>query len=278
MRSSHGVYSIGEFSKITGMTVKTLRFYHEQGILPPAHVEDGTGYRFYADRQVETARVIAELRRLEFSVKQIAEILPQHDDEGDILDLLVEKQQTIQDKVQRFQEIGASLADIISREREARTTMQNASYEVEEKTVEPIQIAGMRMKGRYADCGKSFSQLGRKFGRHICGKPLMLIYDEEYKDDDADFEVCMPVRGGKEAEGISIRELPGGRCITLLHKGPYTEISRSYEKILKAVKDRGEEIVMPTREVYIKGPGMIFKGNPKKYLTEIQVLVADKNA
>lgn len=269
------MYSIGEFSKITGLTVKTLRFYHEQGILPPAHVEDGTGYRFYAERQVESARVIAELRRLEFSVRQIAEILPAHDDEGDILDLLVEKQQTVQEKVERFQEIGASLADIISREREARNTMQNASDEVEEKTVEPVQIAGLRMKGRYAECGQGFSRLGRKFGRYINGKAMMLIYDEEYKEDDADFEVCMPVRGGKEAEGFSLRELPGGRCLSLIHKGPYTEINRAYEKILKTVKDRGEQVVMPTREVYIKGPGMIFKGNPKKYLTEIQILVAE---
>ena len=71
------MYSIGDFSKMTGLTVKTLRFYHEQGILPPAHIDGQSGYRYYAARQVETARVIAELRRLEFSIKQIAEILDQ---------------------------------------------------------------------------------------------------------------------------------------------------------------------------------------------------------
>eukprot|EP00913_Durusdinium_trenchii_P022807 g21411.t1 len=225
------------------------------------------------DGKVETARVIAGLRKLEFSIRQIAEILPEHDDEADILDVLVNQQRSMQQKIERFQEIGASLTQIISREREARITMQNASYEVEEKVVDPIKVAGLRMKGRYSDCGQGFSKLGRSFGRYICGKALMLIYDDEYKEDDADFEVCMPVRGGKETDEISLRELPGGRCISLLHKGPYDEISRSYEKILSAVKQRGENVLLPTREVYIKGPGMIFKGNPKKYLTEIQIFV-----
>ena len=68
-------------------------------------------------------------------------------------------------------------------------------------------------------------------------------------------------------------ELPGGSSVTLIHKGPYNEISRSYEKILAYVQEQGYEYQIPTREVYIKGPGMIFKGNPKKYLTEIQILV-----
>jgi DNA-binding transcriptional MerR regulator len=43
------VFSIGEFSKITGLTVKTLRFYHEQQLLPPASIDDRSGYRYYSD-------------------------------------------------------------------------------------------------------------------------------------------------------------------------------------------------------------------------------------
>ncbi|MEX2120445.1 MAG: MerR family DNA-binding transcriptional regulator [Pirellulales bacterium] len=39
-------FSIGEFSKITGLTVKTLRFYHEQGLLVPSCVGEETGYRY----------------------------------------------------------------------------------------------------------------------------------------------------------------------------------------------------------------------------------------
>lgn len=46
-----------------------------------------------------------------------------------------------------------------------------------------------------------------------------------------------------------------------------------FDSPLVTRKTQGHEIACPTREVYIKGPGMIFKGNPKRYLTEIQILV-----
>ena len=68
--------------------------------------------------------------------------------------------------------------------------MQQSNYEVEEKTVEKMLVAGIRMRGRDCDCGKGFSQLGHHFGRLICGKAMMLRYDTEFRKDEADFEVC----------------------------------------------------------------------------------------
>jgi effector-binding domain-containing protein len=43
--------------------------------------------------------------------------------------------------------------------------------------------------------------------------------------------------------------------------------------VLKYAKERAYKLQLPTREVYLKGPGMIFRGNPNKYLTEIQLMV-----
>ena len=59
-----------------------------------------------------------------------------------------------------------------------------------------------------------------------------------------------------------------------MHQGPYETLGRSYQRVLEYIKTQGHETQLPTREVYIKGPGMIFKGNPKKYLTEIQIPIA----
>ena len=47
----------------------------------------------------------------------------------------------------------------------------------------------------------------------------------------------------------------------------------SYEKALAYVKEKGYKLAVPCREIYLKGPGMIFKGNPKNYLTEIQLMI-----
>ena len=95
--------------------------------------------------------------------------------------------------------------------------MQNEKFDVEEVQITELLIAGVQQRGRYSECSQGFAQLGRKLGRHICGKPLLLHYDNEYSEDDADFEACMPVRKEVDVEGISIRRLPAGRCLSLMH-------------------------------------------------------------
>jgi DNA-binding transcriptional MerR regulator len=267
------MFTIGEFSKITGLTIKTLRFYHEKGLLVPAYVDDQTGYRHYDYRQIDKAHVITQLRRLEFSLEQIGQMLAGYDDEASIVGFLEAQRKLLLDKLKQHHENLVSLDVILKREREAHMALTNATFEVEEKTVDTLLIAGVRMKGRYCDCGQGFSKIGKSLGRYIAGQAMLLHYDDEYKEDDADFEACMPVRKGKDAPGISVRELPGGKCVTLLHKGPYGDLGRSYAKIMTYIKSKGYEVMMPTREVYIKGPGMIFRGNPKNYLTEIQMLI-----
>ncbi|MGD0542246.1 MAG: MerR family transcriptional regulator [Tepidisphaeraceae bacterium] len=265
------MFNIGEFSKIVGLTVKTLRFYHEQELLVPSFVDPQTGYRQYDARQIETARTIAHLRRLEFSLSDIKEIL-ELQGEGDILEIIVRQKAVVEGKIKHLRQARRFLDQFISEERQAIMAAQ-ASGEVGEKTLDPMLVAAIRMKGRYSDCGAAFGKLGRNFGRNISGKPFLLHYDSEYKENDADFEACMPIRQGKAVDGISVRQLAGGRCVALVHKGPYDQLGRSYARILTYVKQKGHRIVMPTREVYLRGPGMIFKGNPKNYLTEIQMLI-----
>ncbi len=267
------MYSIGEFSRATGLTVKTLRFYHEQGILEPSRVESGSGYRYYSDAKIETARVIGKLREVEFSVAEIKEILSSHDDDADLLALLESRKAEVQQRMQIDRRIVRLLEDIITHEREASQKMSNATYSVERKQVEPMLVASIRMTGKYSDCGPGFGKLGRKFGRHICGKGLMLCHDGEYRAEDANFEVAMPVRRGEPVDDIQVKTLPGGTCLSLMHLGPFDELSRSYAQILQYAKDQGLEISLPSREVYHKGPGMIFRGNPQKYLTEIQLML-----
>ena len=265
------MFSIGEFSRITGLTVKTLRFYHEQALLVPSFIDPQTGYRHYAPRQLETARAIAWLRTLEFPLSDIKEILGEQTD-ADVLALLEKQRTALTQRIRSFKQAVRSLDEFISAERQAQAMVQT-SFEVQEKPLDEMLIAGIRMKGRYSECGKAFARLARSLGRYICGKAFLLHYDDEHREDDADFEACMPIRKSLAVEGISIRTLPAGRCLSLLHRGPYDQLGHSYAKILAHAKAKGLEILLPTREVYLKGPGMIFKGNPKNYLTEIQLPV-----
>jgi effector-binding domain-containing protein len=145
--------------------------------------------------------------------------------------------------------------------------------QVEVKDVEAQRIAGIRYTGTYCECGAKFGRLYKVFGRDTAGAPFNLYYDAEYKETDADIESCLPIKKDRDVDGVCVRTLPGGKCVSLIHYGPYEELRRSYESIQAYIAEHGLRVLSPSREIYLKGPGMFFAGNPKKYITEIQIML-----
>ncbi|MHA7873119.1 MAG: MerR family transcriptional regulator, partial [Hyphococcus sp.] len=70
-----GLLRIGELARLAGVSVKALRFYDEQGLLRPDHVDPHTGYRYYAVHQIKTLAAITNLRMIDFSIAEIAATL-----------------------------------------------------------------------------------------------------------------------------------------------------------------------------------------------------------
>jgi DNA-binding transcriptional MerR regulator len=267
------LYSIGEFSKITGLSIKAIHLYHEKELLVPNSVDRETGYRYYDNHNVEKAHAIALLREMTFSLNEIAELLKDYDDESEIVSFLERKRANIEFQLKQLKVVSVSIDKIINSEREAIAMAQNNEFEVVEKQIAPALVASIRWKGKYSDSGKAFSKLGRAVGFNMAGKPLGLYYDMQYMEDGADIESCFPVKKKVSGEGVTVRELQGGKFVTLVHKGPYDQLSRSYTKVFDYIKTKNLKMSAPIREIYLKGPGMIFRGNTKKYLTEIQILV-----
>ena len=254
---------------MTRVSVKTLHLYHEQSLLIPDFIDPESGYRYYSDEQFGDVQAILELKKLDFSLREIREILDECETEADIVRFFEAQRLKLDHKISRYQEAVANIETIIRKEKYAMDREERASL-IEEKVVPDMLIAGHRMKCCYGEIGKGFGVLGRYAGRYIKGAAGCLYYDEEYKETEADLEPFYEVSKEVNKEGIDCRVLKGGRMITILHKGPYDTLHESYRIIMEAIKDEGLEIKGPSREIYIKGPGMIFKGNPKNYVTEIQ--------
>ena len=66
---------IGDFSRMTHLSVKALRFYHDQGLLEPARIDPSSGYRFYDPGQVPIAQVIRRFRDLDMPLDQVRAVL-----------------------------------------------------------------------------------------------------------------------------------------------------------------------------------------------------------
>lgn len=261
-------YRIGEFSKIVRISIKGLRFYHQQGLLHPSSIDRDSGYRYYSDECIPKAYLILRLRDLEFSIKEIAEIIQVCNDDSDLVAYFEKKQDIITEKAERLKRIQISLNQFIKHEKEYN--MIDKKQDITIKTVEAVKMISIRYKGCYGECGKYIGILMRTAGGKIAGKIFNRYHDEGYKENDADIEVCVPIRVKIEKEGITYTELPETKVISTMHLGPYDKVGDAYKRLIDYTKDHSVTLTGPCREIYIKGPGMFFRGNPNKYLTEIQ--------
>jgi DNA-binding transcriptional MerR regulator len=91
-------FSIGEFSRITGLSIKALRLYHEKEILIPSHIDPSTSYRYYDSASVGKAKIIVYLRDMEFALTDIKDILNNYEDEANLFEALIRQKERISEK------------------------------------------------------------------------------------------------------------------------------------------------------------------------------------
>src|SRR5262249_8753847 len=145
-------YSIGEFSRLVGLTVKALRFYQDEGLLVPARIDPGSGYRYYDATNLERARLLAELRRLEFPLEEIGRLLKAYEAEAtpeeDLLAFFRRHRDRLAGQMAHFRQLVNSLDYVIKQELEAQRTMTTTQTNIEAKDLPGTLVAGYRMKGK----------------------------------------------------------------------------------------------------------------------------------
>lgn len=268
-------YQIGEFSIISRLSIKTLRYYHECGLLEPSLIDDESGYRYYDQSCLERVKIINELKDLDFPIKDIKEILDHCKDDSELISYVIKKSEEIKEKIDRYGQMQKKLEVFINQTRQIEEVKIQMSMEIIIKEIPDILIASIRFIGQYQEVSTIYAKLFKNYGRYCSGVPFSLYYDKDYKEDDADIEACVPVRTSIEIDGIKCRELKGGKAVTVIHKGSYETLGQSYQEIFDHINENKRQIQLPHREVYIKGPGMILPRSPKKFVTEIQMLLEE---
>jgi len=268
------MYKIGEFSKITNLTVKALRYYDEQGILIPS-ARSESDYRLYGGSDYEKAQLIVFLKKLGFSISEMKDMLTTCESSADISFYLAEKKSLIKDKIRKekmlIKEIEKNLLQNEKEDNVLNSAHRRKMYEIEIKEIPSITVASVRFKGKYSDVGKHIGKIYQVVKDKASGSPFNLYYDKEYQEN-ADIELCVPIKKSiSGSDDISVKILPAMKAITTVHTGDYQKLNEAYKAVLDFAKEKGLELMTPSREVYEKGPGMIFKGNPEKYVTEIMV-------
>jgi len=243
---------IGDFAKLSRMSVKTLRYYDEMGLLKPAQVDRFTGYRYYSFDQLPGLNRILALKDLGFSLEQIAQLLSEDLPAAQLRGMLrlrqAELSQHVQDELDQLARVEARLRQI-----EQEDTMSN--YDVVLKTVEPQLVAGVRDTiPAYPQQGHLWRELGAYCEQHksVSAAPCLTIYYSEEPNIDA--EVCEPLSSPlPSSERVKIHELPGVETMAcVVHHGPFTTIGEAYTAIMKWIEANGYRCVGPVREVYLQ--------------------------
>jgi len=263
---------IGDFSKFSRVTVKTLRYYDEVGLLKPASVDKFTGYRFYSYAQLPRLNRILALKDLGFSLEEIRQLLAGDLSAEQMRGMLKLRQAEIR---QRVQEESERLGRVEARLRQIEQEDVMSNYDVIIKKVEPLRVAALRgVVPTPPDQGRLWHELDGYLALHRvqpAGPCLSLYHDDEYKERDWDIEVCEPIeRDVPETERVKVRLLDGAETMACaVHHGPFVLIGAAYDALLKWIGENGFHVVGPGREVYLREAKNGDQNDPDT-VTEIQ--------
>src|SRR5580704_17244552 len=241
--------SIGDFSRMTHLSIKALRFYHDQGLLEPARIDAFTGYRFYEPGQVPVAQVIRRFRDLGMPLDQVKAVLQAPDVET------------------RTREIIAHLTAMEARLAEMQMSVASLRALLEGPPVRPVvefrsipaaQVVAISetvtAEHAWAWGTGAFEELyGRieRAGLVPAGPGGALFPAGFFELERAELTAFVPVPGPVQADGrVQAVTIPAVESAVMVHSGPLGDIDQTYGALATVVAERAIGVEGPIREYY----------------------------
>jgi len=262
---------IGEFSKLSHLTVKALRYYEKEGLLMPVSTDEWTGYRLYETSQLADAAKIKAYRQLDLSIEDIRRICSGADEK----EVLSAKLKLLKNEKRHIDALLSSIQHILEEE--------DMKYHVTEKVIpKTIVYYSETVLDNYSDIMQWVPSLGEECLKlnpgMKCAEPpyeFCEYLDEEYKETNIRIRHNEAVENsGKENDIIRFRELSETKVLSIYHKGSYDNIGEAYSYILNYAEDNGYKCAGAVRECYIDG--IWNKESPEEWLTELQLPIENK--
>jgi DNA-binding transcriptional MerR regulator len=264
---------IGDFSKLSRVSVKTLRFYDEMGLLKPVEVDRFTGYRYYEFDQLPRLYRILALKDLGFSLEEVGRLLEGGLSTEQMRGMLKLRQAEIR---QRMEEESERLERVELWLRQIEQEDSMSTYDVVIKKIEPLNVASVRGAVPTPPDQRSLwdelmDYLQKKNARMI-GPPMAIYHDKEFKERDWDIEVVMPLSEGIASDQrVNVYELPGAeKMACVVHTGPFATIGEAYDALAKWIDQNGYQIVGPGRELNLRLPDKLGDQHDPNTVNEIQ--------
>lgn len=263
---------IGEFARLSQVSLKTLRHYDTLGLLRPSRIDPESGYRFYDVEQLADMVRIQALKDCGFALDQIAHLLQTHDLAaiGELLrQRVAAQQQVVADEQARLQRL-------IARAQQLASSEQLPLYHVALRRGEALTLVGRRgVVVMQAEIGPFAMAVLEQLEQQaiIPVGPLVHLYTVDDSSDgegEMDLFVGAPVVAlPAELQGLVCERLPHGEQVAcVVHRGEYTTIKSAYIALNLWLATSGYRRTGPCREIYHRSP--LHTVDPASYVTEIQ--------
>jgi DNA-binding transcriptional MerR regulator/effector-binding domain-containing protein len=252
--------TIGDFSRMTHLSVKALRHYHDMGVLEPAAVDPFTGYRSYGTSQVGSAQVIRRLRDLGMSLDSIAAVLAAPDLEARNREIAAH----LTRMERQLEQTQASVAAL-----RALLTGPAVRPAIELRTIAAVTALAVREVVDAAELNdwgsEAFDALAAALtaaGLTAAG-PYGGLFDGDFCElERSEVTAFVPVTSetglvGADADvgldpagRVRLLEIPAVEAAVAMHEGAFSEIDRTYAALGEVVAERAIGVDGPIREYY----------------------------
>lgn len=247
--------SIGDFSRMTHLSVKALRHYHDLGLLEPVEVDGTSGYRYYQPEQVPVAQVIRRFRDLGMPLDQVKAVLEAPDVPTRNKAILAHLE-GMQAELARTQSAVAGLEALL----EGPPLQLPVSF----RSIPATDAVAVRQVVDTADFAPwwvgVFEELHRATstaGTAPAGPGGALYPGEFFELDRAEVTAFVPVASPVGLRSPPSRmerlQIPGGEFAVALHEGPLDDIDKTYGALGTVVAERAIGVEGPIREYYLVG-------------------------
>jgi DNA-binding transcriptional MerR regulator/effector-binding domain-containing protein len=261
--------AIGDFSRMTHLSVKALRHYHDLGVLEPAEIDPYSGYRFYQPGQVQIAQVIRRFRDLGMPLDEIRSVLDAPD--------VATRNQVIVAHLERME---AQLAQTQSTVASLRSLLERAPapVSVEYRSVPAATALAIIQSVSVAEFDDwvigAFGELYRALraaGVRPAGPSGALYPREFFEQERGDVVAFVPVSDpvpGLAGDGRGvITEIPAAELAIAVHQGSLGDLDQAYGALGTYVTAREIGVEGPIREYYLVSP--LDTEDEASYLTEV---------
>lgn len=259
---------IGDFSRLSRVSIRMLRYYDEAGLLKPVKVDRFTGYRYYEERQLLAAGQISALRDMGFGVAAIGELLHGELDAAARTQIFAVQRAQLGEEAEKLSRQIKLLDNAIA----ALRKDENMKYDCVIKTLPERYVASVReIIPRYEDEGRLWHYLMSETAAQnmrICGTSMAVLHDKEFKEHDVDVEVQIAVAGEyRDTEHVRFKHEKAQTVASTTFTGAYSQFSAVYAALATWVNESGYEFCGAMMDIYHVSPHET--QNPDEFVTEI---------